>query len=83
MTKLYKVKLKFEYVVVAENGGDAQEKAKEYAGDAFNDTSIRCMTLDVSEGSDAFNWDDRCIPYGGDGNKTIAEYRKEHFGVEE
>lgn len=77
MTKLFTVRVSFDYVVVAEDDHDAWSVAIAEGRDAMRDISIHDCDIDISEGVTAAGWDDMCIPYGGDGNKRTGEYLKE------
>ena len=77
MSKLYTVKVTYDYVVVAEDENDADAIARGYARDALGDMSIYDVDIEVYEGVSAEGWDDECIPYGGDGDKRTGEYLKE------
>jgi hypothetical protein len=74
--KLYTVKVTFDYVVVADDENDADMVGRGYIRDALGDMSIHDVDLEVTEGVDAWGWDDDCIPYGGDGNTRTGEYLK-------
>lgn len=76
MTKLYTVTVTYDYVVLAEDENDADAIARGYAKDALGDMSIFDVNVDVQEGVHAQDWDDDCIPYGGDGNTRTGEYLK-------
>lgn len=82
MTKLYTVRLSFDYVVVAEDDHDAFSVAIGQGRNALGDMSIHDCDIDVTEGVTAEGWDDMCIPYGGDGNKRTGEYLKEINGTD-
>lgn len=74
--KLKKVRLVFEYVIVAEDS-ESEGVAREFARDAIGDASSGDFDITIGEykpGS-VNNWDGECIPYGGDGNTRTSEYR--------
>jgi hypothetical protein len=75
MSKLFTVTAHFDFVVVAEDIGDAIEVAQQSARDALSDISSFDLDFDVHPGVHANGWDDECIPYGGDGNTRTGEYR--------
>ena len=77
MSKLYTVKVSFDYVVVADNVHSAYTIGADYARDALSDLSISDCDMDVTEGVHAYKWDGECIPYGGDGNTRTSEYLKD------
>jgi len=73
---LKKVRVKFEFVIVAKPGDDLASKARECISDAVDDMSndeFTIITHDYKDG-DVPGWDGDCIPYGGDGKKTIREH---------
>lgn len=74
MTKLFTVRIEFDYVVVAENEMDAEAVGRGYIKEALSDMSVHDVDIFVSEGATAWGWDDDCIPYGGDGNTRTGEY---------
>lgn len=76
MTKLYTVKVSFDFVVVADNTHDAYQVGLRFAKDALSDMPIDDVDMDIVPGDDAYGWDDMCIPYGGDGNTRTSEYKK-------
>ncbi len=75
MTKLYTIRVSYDYVVVADNVEDAEAIGRGYANDALSDVGIFDIDVDVQEGVSAYGWDDDCIPYGGDGNTRTREYK--------
>ena len=75
MTKLYTVRVSYDYVVAADNVEDAEVVGRGHAREALGDISIFDADIDVVEGVSAYGWDDECIPYGGDGNKRTGEYK--------
>jgi hypothetical protein len=78
MSKLYAVRVGYEFVIVADSLGDAYARAPYYVRDALSDISGHDVDLDIDEydGTNAESWDDECIPYGGDGNTRTGEYPK-------
>lgn len=78
---LYTVRIEIDLpiVVQAEDEDHAWDIAKEDLRDVFMDVDMkREARLYVakhikSAGDLPEKWDDRCIPYGGDGNTRIAE----------
>lgn len=77
MSKLYTVTVSFDYVVVADDIGDAIDVGRGYIKDALSDMSVHDVDIDAEFGVSAYGWDDDCIPYGGDGNTRTSEYKKE------
>ncbi len=75
MTKLYTIRVSYDYVVVADNVEDAEAIGRGYANDALSDISIFDIDVDVQEGVSAYGWDDDCIPYGGDGYTRTRGYK--------
>jgi hypothetical protein len=75
MTKLYTVRVSYDYVVVADNVENAEAVGRGYAREALGDLSIFDVDIDIVGGASAYGWDDDCIPYGGDGNKRTGEYK--------
>lgn len=78
--KLKKVTVTFDYVMAVPEGlSDSHnyDHALDNVKDAFNDMSTMDMDITVLEydkTDTSFGWTGDCIPYGGDGNKTTAEY---------
>ena len=74
--KLKKVKVEFEYVIVVENDADPDEVARRHVYEAIRDIGSHELDIYVSayKPGSVDNWDDECIPYGGDGNTTTGEY---------
>ncbi len=79
MSTLKAVKIEFDFVMVV---GDASKmytdinKAQDYARDALSDMSNRDLLVtirDYTPGS-VSEWDEGCIPYGGDGEKETRDY---------
>ena len=79
MTKLYSVKLSFDYVIAVEDGEDPAFVAVDNANDAFHDITRDIFDVEVKpyESGDVAGWDNECIPYGGDGTKRTGDYLKE------
>lgn len=75
MSKLYTVKVSFDYVVVAEDIHHAYQVGLTHVTDALSDMPIGDVDMDVVAGVSAYGWDDLCIPYGGDGNTRTSEYK--------
>jgi len=75
MSELYTVKVRFDFVVIADDEASAKEKAKVYAEQAFADTPDIYISTDVEYGVSAKGWDGLCIPYGGDGSTTTADIK--------
>lgn len=72
--KLYTVTITYDFVVVAEDANHAYYVGQEYAKEALSDMSINDVDASVVDGVKAWGWDDKCIPYGGDGNTRTGEY---------
>jgi hypothetical protein len=73
--KLFTVTVEYEYVVAAEDFDDARDVARDYALEAMKDWSTHELDYTIFQGVTANGWTDDCLPYGGDGNKTIGEYK--------
>lgn len=78
MSKLYAVRVGYDFVVAADSLGDAYARAPLYVREALGDMSAHDVDIDIDEydGKNADSWDDECIPYGGDGNTRTGEYLK-------
>lgn len=78
MTKLYSVKVSFDYVVAVEDGEDPAFVAVDNANDAFHDITRDIFDIEVKpyEPGDVFGWYNYCVPYGGADNKTTGEILK-------
>lgn len=74
--KLFTVTVEYEYVVAAETYEHAEEVACEYALEAMKDYSVYDLDYTIDHGVKAVGWTDDSLPYGGDGVKTIGDYRK-------
>ena len=77
MSKLYTVTVSFDYVVLADDVGDAIDVGRGYIKDALSDMSVHDIDIDAKFGVSAYGWDGMCIPYGGDGNTRTSDYLKE------
>lgn len=79
MTKLYSVKVSFDFVVAVEDGGDLEKVCMESISDAFMDSPAELFVVDIEgyEPGDVSGWGDDCIPYGDADNKTTGEILKE------
>lgn len=75
MSKLYTVKVSFDFVLIADDEASAKEKAKVYAADAFVFTPDIYIKMDIEYGVSAKGWDGLCIPYGCDGVTTTADFK--------
>lgn len=76
MSELYTVKVSFDFVVVAEDDKDAKKKAAAYSEKALSDTPDIYIKTDIEYGVSAKGWDGLCIPYGGDGVTTTADFKE-------
>lgn len=76
MSKLYTIKVSYEYVVVADDITDAYAVGQSYIKEALRDMPIGDVDVDATPGVSAYGWDDDFIPYGGDGNTRTGEYLK-------
>jgi hypothetical protein len=75
MTKLYSVKVTFDYVVAIEDDEDAESISLSYARDAFleKDPNLFDATVTPYKPGDVKSWDNDCVPYGGNEEKTTGE----------
>lgn len=78
---MYAVELTYNAMVIADSPEEAVQKARHAARDIVND-SPDCDPRVLAEISAAdqlsrYGWDDRCIPYGHDGNTRIKEILKD------
>ena len=76
MSKLYTIKVSYDYVVLADNLTEAYLVGRRHIKDALSDMPITDVDMDAELGVNAYGWDDDCIPYGGDGNTRTGEYKK-------
>lgn len=76
MSKLYTVRVAFDYVIVADDIHNAWGVAANYARDALSDMDQLDLDIDVVPGVSAHKWDDEYIPYNGDGSTRTGEYKK-------
>lgn len=77
--KLYTVKITTYGVVMAEDGPHAHQVADAYKHDIFSDDGDPRIEVEgaVAKAEDLpYGWDDKCIPYGGDGNTKLADLMK-------
>ena len=76
--KLKTVTVEFDYVIVVNDGEDSEKVAREFINDAARDLSRSDFNVVVTDYTpkSVCGWDDGCIPYGSDGNKTTGEYLK-------
>ena len=74
--KLYTVSVSYDFVVVAKDMEEAYQIGHENIQEALSDMSSHDVDLHVVTGVHAEGWDDRCIPYGSDGDITVGEYRE-------
>jgi hypothetical protein len=75
-TRLFAVELTVIAVVQAENEIEAMETAESEQHAICRDTDMDVgFTSEVKSVADLkrHRWDERCIPYGGDGNTTVGE----------
>ena len=78
MSKLWTVKMTFEFVVVADDEKAAKAAAMENADDALGMADYDDIAVELRRGADAKGWEDPiCIPVNSTADKSIADYRKE------
>ncbi len=76
--KLYTVNVEFDYVIAVADDEDPYEVAEQCFRDAKSDQDGWNTSLTTTEMRQIpAGWDDRCLPYNGDGYKRIADYMKE------
>jgi hypothetical protein len=73
--KLFTVTVEFDYVVAADDYDHAKEVAREYALEAMKDISVYELDYTIDHDRVSVWWSDDCLPYGGEGNKTIGDYK--------
>jgi hypothetical protein len=75
-TRLFAVELTVIAIVQADTEMEAMSIAEDEQRDICRDTDMSLgFTSEVKSIEDAkrHGWDERCIPYGGDGNTTLRE----------
>ena len=78
MSKLWTVKMTFEFVVVADDEKAAKAAAMENADDALGMTEYEDIAVEVRQGANAKGWEHpTCVPVNSLEYKSIAEYREE------
>jgi hypothetical protein len=75
--KLFTVTVEYEYVVAAEDFNDANDVARDHALEAMKDLSTYELDYRIFQGVAANGWTDDALPYGGEGNKTVGDYKNE------
>lgn len=74
--RLYRVVVEVELVALAENTGEAEDIAMRSALEG-GVTAARAFAHAIVAGDRLpKKWDNRCLPYGGDGKTTIGEIRR-------
>lgn len=74
--RLFAVELTVIAIVQAESEQEAEVVAESERRDICNDTDMEVgFVSEVKSLKDAqsHGWDERCLPYGGDGNTTVGE----------
>lgn len=74
MSNLFTVTVEFQYIIAAHDKIEAAKVAEKYLGEAFNDTGLTDMTMNVGDFTLPPGWNGDCFPYGGDGDLTISDY---------
>lgn len=78
MSKLWTVKMTFEFVVVADDEKAAKAAAMENSGDALGVTDYEGIAVEIRPGADARGWEDPiCIPVNCTEDKSIRDYLEE------
>lgn len=80
--KLVTVRARFDYVIVVDDSAEFENElgvALNNLRDAANDLSVDDFNIHLYDYDKVkpTNWDDLCIPYGGDGNTRTSEYLKD------
>ena len=74
--KLFEVELKMTIVVVGKSEGDAYFNAMDSMSEIKNIEEPDIDVIgEVSLKTLPATWDERCIPYGGDGNTRIEDIK--------
>lgn len=75
---VFSVEYTMHVVVIADDHTDAYQVARDAWREARSDAEPDiCVDREVESEDDLPDeWDDGCIPYGGDGNTRLAEYLK-------
>lgn len=74
--KPYMIEITTYAVVMAEDASHAHAVALAFRGEIMRDDSAPLVDVQgvIGTESDLRNgWDGKCLPYGGDGNTTLAE----------
>lgn len=76
--KLKTVTVEFDYVIVVNDGEDSEKVARDFVREAARDLSQSDFSVVVTDytPNSVCGWDDGCIPYNADDNKTTGEYLK-------
>ena len=74
---IYVVEMKYFAMVSANSAGEAADKARHYARDIVCDApdvtpSVLAQVYTANQ-LKPYGWDDRCIPYGHDGNTRLKD----------
>lgn len=78
MSKLWTVKMTFEFVVVADDEKAAKAAAMENADDALGMAEYDDIAVELRRGADAKGWEDPiCIPVNCTEDKSIRDYLEE------
>lgn len=78
MSKLWTVKMTFEFVVVADDEKTAKAAAMENADDALGMTDYEDIAVELRRGADAKGWEHpTCVPVNSPEYKSVADYREE------
>lgn len=70
--KLWAVTVEFELVVVADTRDEAERVAQSAVKDCDDVAQVHASEL-LPFDALPYGWDEKCIPYGGHGKKTIRE----------
>lgn len=78
MSKLWTVKMTFEFVVVADDEKAAKAAAMENADDALGMADYDDIAVELRRGADAKGWEHpTCIPVNCAEYKSIRDYQEE------
>lgn len=73
MKKLWSVEIVQDVVVLAETQEEAEKQARHAVNGPFSDFYFEAQELT----SLPPEWDETCLPYAGEGSKSIADYERE------
>jgi hypothetical protein len=78
MSKLWTVKMTFEFVVVADDEKAAKAAAMETCDEALGMADYDDIAVELRRGADAKGWEHpTCVPVNSPEYKSVADYREE------